>query len=284
MRTTAEIAEHVMWSILKSEIHTIKPAVITSVDYDNATVDAYPTSKTQYTDGTQIAENTALDVPILVISANAGNAKLSMPIAVGDLCFLVYSDRDYGQLLNTDGQSAVDSTSMNAFGRNPIGALCCFYTYADPTSIDDTNVVLLNGTSQMIIAPSGDVTIDGVNVTVNSSAKTVVNADGNVEVNTDGTLTTTSTGVTTINASALQINCNTTIAGSLGVANSSSGTASNVTITGTITVEGDIIGNADITISGDVTFDGDLDVVGDITADTITSEGDVNVGGSLVGG
>lgn len=307
MLNNDEIAEKVFWSLLKSQVHTMKPAIITSVDYDNACLSATPVTTTTLTDGTVLEEQTVIDVPILIISANDGSAKLTMPIKVGDRCFILYSDRDYGELLETEGSSPIETDEIIPFGRNPLGALCCYYTQADPTVIDENNVVLQNGTSDIIIEPSGQITIDATNVIVNASGNTEVNTAGNTIVTTTGTTDIISTGAIAIESTAavsvsaggactIAAAGNVSIASSSGsVAVSSSGVANMVStgittvtaanmnlVAGLVTVEGNFAVTGTATITGETTFAGDVTATGTVTgAEGLVSGGDVELVGSL---
>lgn len=199
----------VVMSVLKNEVHTIKPAKLVNVNYKNGTALVKPLTVTKFADGRQMEEIEAMDVPLFILSGNAGTAKISMPVKPNDNCWLLYSDRDYGNFLNSDGKTVVNSTDRTPFGRKPIGAIVGLFTQANPVEIDPDNILVQNGSTSMKVTPKSEVIIDA-NLIVNGQIKATQDIKSDTDVKagaTDISLTThTHGGVTTGGSSTLPPN------------------------------------------------------------------------------
>lgn len=198
--------ELVVFSLLKNNVHTIKPAVIDSVDYDECYVSATPLTKSKRKDDLQIEFPQAMEVPIIILGGNAGEATVTVPVKAGDNCLILYSDREFSNLLDTDGSTAVDTEEYKPFGYYPIAALCGFFTRPNAKGISSENVEINNGTTNIVIAPSGEVTINASAATTNC----------NLTVNGSITATDTITSGSTITSGAdVVATTNVTAAGSV---------------------------------------------------------------------
>lgn len=144
-----ESLEQMVFSILRDNVSTIKPAVITKVDYDNCTANAKPLTKTLWRDDIQTELDPVQDVPLLMLSG--GNARITVPIKKGDNCYIIYSDRNISNLLDSRGNLPVDCEDRRPFGNYPIGILCGWFTTPNAKEFDKENIVIENGTSQIII-------------------------------------------------------------------------------------------------------------------------------------
>lgn len=199
----------VVMNILKNEVHTIKPAKILTVNYKNATALIKPLTKTKFADGRQQEEPEAMEVPLFILNGNAGKAKITMPVKPNDLCFLLYSDRDFGGFLRSDGKSVADSHDRTPFGRNPIGALVGLFTQATPVEIDPENIIIKNESTTLKITPKGETILEG-NLTVNGTIKATQTISSDVDVTAGLTnislLTHTHGGVTSGSSSTLPPN------------------------------------------------------------------------------
>ena len=151
----------VVMNILKNEVHTIKPAKILTVNYKKGTASIKPLTKTKFADGRQMEEIEAMDVPLFINSGNGGLARISMPVKPNDTCWLLYSDRDYGNFLISDGKTVTDSHDRTPFGRKPIGAIVGLFTQATAVEIDPDNISVVNGKTTMKVTPNSEVIVEG---------------------------------------------------------------------------------------------------------------------------
>ncbi len=115
------------------------------MNYQECHLNAIPLTKTKRQDDLQVEFLEAQEVPIIVMSGNAGSARITTPIVAGDTCLLLYSDREFGNLLSSDGSAAVDTNDRLPFGNYPIGALCGFFTRPNAVEISKENVEIHNG-------------------------------------------------------------------------------------------------------------------------------------------
>lgn len=160
-------------------IHTVKPAVVTAVNSDN-TIDAKILTKTRYKDKTQTTFQDVLGVPYLILSGNAGAAKITMPLKVNDNVVVLFSDRDYTNLLDTDGKSPVDAVDVYTHQYHPIIALPCFYTAPNAVPVDTSSVIIQNNGSTIKIDAAGNIELTGNQINL---AGTNINLTGLVSVN-----------------------------------------------------------------------------------------------------
>lgn len=166
-------------------IHTIKPSVVTNVNYSNNTVDVQPLTKTRYEDEVQIVLPVVQDVPLLVLSANTGGARITFPVKVGDTVVVLFSDRDIGDLLSTPGKVPRDSDSLETHPLEGIMALPCFFTAPTSKTIDSENIIIENGSSYIELEPSGDINIDGpTNINIAAGSDVNIDANGNTNITT----------------------------------------------------------------------------------------------------
>ena len=166
------------------QVHTIKPAIVTKVNHSKNTLDAKILTNTKYGSGVNMPQPDVRNVPFFILSASKGNAKITMPLTPGDNVLILFSDRDYGNLLKTGGSTPVDSKDLKTHEYDPILALPCFYTTPNATEVDSSNIVISNGASSITIAPDGnidvlttaDTTITATNLTVNASGAVNITA------------------------------------------------------------------------------------------------------------
>lgn len=138
---------------------TIKPAIVQAVEGNRVRVK--PLTKTLYKDGTQIECPELFDVPLMIYSAKKGSARITVPVSRGDLVVVLFSDRDYGNLLNENITAAnpQDGDDLWCMGLYPIMALPCFFTLPQEKDISSDNIVIENGSTSITVAPSGEVSV-----------------------------------------------------------------------------------------------------------------------------
>lgn len=141
------------------QVHTIKPATVTAVNVATNTLSAKILTDTHYADGTNMPQPDVFDVPFFILSAARGSAKITMPIVPGDLVLILFSDRDFHNLLETPGTELVNSKEVKTHEYSPILALPCFYTQPTAIPVDPLNIVVSNGTTSLTMQPNGAVNV-----------------------------------------------------------------------------------------------------------------------------
>jgi hypothetical protein len=197
-----DAVEMLVFSVLKNNVSTIKPAVIDEVDYDECHLTATPLTKTKRQDDVQIEFSQVEEVPIVVMSANAGSARVTLPVKAGDDCLILYSDREFSNLLDTDGSTPVDSEEYKPFGQYPIAALCGFFTRPNAKALDSDNIEIHNGTTNITIAPSGAVTINASSATTNCDLQVNGSITASDSITSGSTITSGSDIVATTDITA----------------------------------------------------------------------------------
>lgn len=191
------------------QVTKVRPCIVTAVNYVTNTVDVQPLIKTRYTTG-QETFAPSYDVPLMVYSGVRGNARITVPVAVGDNVVVLYSDRDVGPMLSGDGTTASDSGFFKAHMDSPILAIPCFFPNAVAKPIDSQNIVIENNGTSITVTPDGNVNVvAGTKVYVNTPltqftgnvvidqnlhVKQHVTVDGNEEVMGSFTVHGKSTG------------------------------------------------------------------------------------------
>lgn len=156
------------------------PCKVVKVDYTLDRVDCQPLTKTLYKNGTQLATANLISVPLMVYSANAGDARITMPIQIGDTVLVLCSDRDYGDMLLRGDRS--DCEDIAPMGLYPIMAIPCFLPENNAKAVNRDNIEIHNGSTSIKIAPDGSISLStdtSVDIQCNTA---VVNAEGSVSV------------------------------------------------------------------------------------------------------
>jgi hypothetical protein len=244
------------------ELYSCIPAKITAVDkLSVGLVNVEPTINTRRSDGSTIEFAEYLEIPLMVYSANAGLAKITMPVKVGDTVTLLYSQRDTEQYLAGDMSKVYDSEALRVMGEYPIVAIPCSYTEAKPIEVDPDNVVLQNDKVITTMTPDGDYTTENETVKVeylNSGDITITNGDCTVEIKAGGDTSVVTSGKVDVQASG-----DITATSSANITATASG---NIEATGASAK----VTAATITLEGNVTVTGTLNVGGATTAAAIT--------------
>jgi len=159
------------------ETHSIKPAVVTAVDHSANKLNAKILTDTYVGSGVNIPQPDVFDVPFFILSANAGAAKITMPIANGDVVLILFSDRDYEDYLTTTGNQVVSNNNLRTHDYNPILALPCFYTAASSTDVSSTDISIENASTKVVIKPDGNIEMEtSANIDATASAVNVTAA------------------------------------------------------------------------------------------------------------
>lgn len=172
------------------DVQTNIPAVVTSVNYGNGTLSAKPLIKTKKKGGQMYEEPMVHDVPILTVAGNAGKAKMTFPIKVGDKVVLIMANRDTGTLLNSSGGSIVEPEMDKPLGWYPIGAHACLFVEADANDIDPENIIIKNDKAKFTITNSSTkIETAGGSAELKASGELDVNG---AKISPDGQITTAS--------------------------------------------------------------------------------------------
>ena len=163
-------------------VHTSFPAVIEAIN-DNNTVDVLPLVKTKLSDGSQKLYTTIPDVRLQIYSAKKGDTFITVPISVGDNVWVFVSERDVVNVMDSDGQSAKDSTTLTTHDLSDCFCVPCFSVDDNAIPIDPDNIVISNKTTKItikeaevvietnnykVVADSADFEVDSFNVTSSS--------------------------------------------------------------------------------------------------------------------
>lgn len=141
-------------------VHTIKPAVVTAVN--GAKLNCRITTKTRFSaQREEIDQPDCIDIPYFLLSARRGDAVISMPIAIGDPVVVLFSDRAFGDLLETDATEPITNPSVSTHGYNPVLALPSFLTATDVLEDYSGDIAIKNGNSLVRIASDGVITATG---------------------------------------------------------------------------------------------------------------------------
>jgi len=221
-------------------VHTIKPAVV--LKNNGSTVDLRPLTTTRYRDGTQLPFGVCYDVPLMIYAGTKGNARITVPVVEGDTVMLLCSDRDFGELLDSevDIKSVFSGDALEPLELYPIMAIPMFFTEPEGKPVDTKNIVIENGSTKITVKPSGDIDIDtpsninvnaggdanmtvGGNATVGVSRDAYVAVSGNTDMTVGGNATIAVTASVqlsgasvTVNSPLTSFNGNVVISGTLG--------------------------------------------------------------------
>ena len=183
-------------------VHTSFPAKITKVNKNN-TIDCQPLVTTKRLDNSVQPYPELLDVRMQTYASQLGDVFVSLPIRVGDLVWVMVSERDTFKLMQTDGSKAQDSTTTLTHDLSDCFAIPAFFPDKNSKQFDTDALVIANKTSTIRVTDSGveittdnvaitasDVTVDASNMTINATLQVNGNTslNGSVEA-TGGTFT-----------------------------------------------------------------------------------------------
>lgn len=151
---------------VRNNLHTNIRGKVVGVDYSGPTVDVLPMAYTEFASGTVDKYPVIYDVPIHFPSGAGGKARLSMPIKVGDVVGLNFSER------NED-----DTSDMNTHQLFAGWAVTQIFTNANRKPSHPDNVVLENDKAVSEYKPDGTFTFNNGKVSI------TYQTDGNVKVN-----------------------------------------------------------------------------------------------------
>lgn len=150
----------------RNSIHTNIRGKVVGVDYSGPSVDVQPMASTEFPSGATDSYPVIYDVPVNFPSGANGKALLSMPIAVGDIVGLAFSERNEG-----------DNTDVNTHQLFPGWAVTQIFTDGNRQDVDPTNVVLKNDKAVMVLMPDGTLTFNNgsTSITAEPGGRVLVN-------------------------------------------------------------------------------------------------------------
>lgn len=169
---------------LRDFVHTSFPAKITKVVNANV-VDVLPLVSTLRPDESNLPYAELYDVRLHTYACQLGEVFISLPIKVGDLVWVMVSERDTFNLMNSNATEAKNSTTQTTHDMSDCFAIPAFFPDKNLQEFDPDNLVIANQSTKMIIMSDKMVTntseyeLDAPQVTVTAD---IVLVDSDVQV------------------------------------------------------------------------------------------------------
>lgn len=163
---------------MRNNLHTNIRGKVTEVDYSGPSVSVQPMAFTEFPSGTVDSYPVIHDVPVQLPSGANGKARLTMPIKVGDVVGLAFSER------NED-----DNTDQNTHQLFAGWAVTQIFTEGNAKPIDPENVVLENDKGSVVLKPTGDISLKNPKLTAEYLANgsvTIQNGAGKIAMDPSG--------------------------------------------------------------------------------------------------
>lgn len=166
--------------ILKN-VHTNIPAEVLAVDYSKGTVDL----KVLYEGISLVEDNPSLndrypeilDVPLHILSAKKGRAKITVPVSVGDIGLLYFPEKDMdgfnGSVVKDKKEQKINHTSQGIYFIPELP------TSSSPIQLDPDNIIIEFDNAKFIMKPDGNVIINGATITPDGNIITKAGVDLN---------------------------------------------------------------------------------------------------------
>lgn len=139
-------------------IHTALPATIISYDYTKQRAKVKPVLNKFWSDGTFTEMPIINDVP--VIFPRSGGASLTFPVAEGDFCLIVFSERSLDNWL-AEGGNSITPNDQRKFNLSDAMAIMGIFPFTENSQAENNDDVLLTYKGSKIkIKSSGDIVID----------------------------------------------------------------------------------------------------------------------------
>ena len=166
---------------LRDFVHTSFPAKITRVVNSNV-VDVQPLVSTLRPDGSNKPYTELYDVRMQTYACQTGDVFISLPIKVGDLVWVMVSERDVANLMASDGSKPLNSTTQRTHDLSDCFAIPAFFPDGKLKEYDTNNLVIGNQNTKIVVKS------DGIEITTSEASITadnlVVNASLQVNGNT----------------------------------------------------------------------------------------------------
>lgn len=176
-----DAALSVFFSRHMRNVHTNIRGRVVGVNYAVPSVDVQPMAQTQFENGTVDKFPVLYDVPINFPSGAGGKARLTMPIKVGDMVGVSFSERNESDFN--------DVTTHQLF---PGWAVTQIFTDGNSKASHPDNVVLENDKGSLTFTPEGKTTLknDVATFDVSETGKlNYTNGPANLEIDESGKMT-----------------------------------------------------------------------------------------------
>lgn len=126
------------------------------------------TSQEQPTTPTVINYPVLVDVPVFFLTG--GNARITMPVAAGDTCLVLFNDRDLDPWFTTGAQAQPNTSRMHSLADGL--ALVGFRSMANKeAAYSSADLEIWHGESRIKMKANGDIELWGPNATMNGTTK-----------------------------------------------------------------------------------------------------------------
>jgi hypothetical protein len=154
---------------VRDYVHTSFPAKITKVN-DNNTINCQPLVSTKRPDDSVIDYPEIFDVRMQTYACQLGDVYVSLPTRVGDLVWVMVSERDVFNLMKSDGSKPEQSTTLITHDLSDCFAIPAFFPDKRKKDFDKDNLVIANNKTRILVK-GGTVVVDGsLETTENLSA------------------------------------------------------------------------------------------------------------------
>lgn len=156
-------------------VHTIKPALVKKVVGNR--ISAAILTKTRYADDYQQPFPDVNNVPLMVYSGGLGTSRVTVPVSVGDMVLILFSDRDLGGLMLGSGKTPAEPDDIKTHEYHPVMAIPCMFSLPNEKPIEPGKIVIESGVSRVAVGLDGvvEITAPVVNITA-----PVTNIIGNI--------------------------------------------------------------------------------------------------------
>lgn len=141
------------------QVNTAIPGRVEKYDATTRKADVQPLIKESYADGTILSQPVITNVPVVMPSTSG--AGLALPVAVGDLVLLVFSQRSIDLWAATGGETTAEDVRMHSM--SDAIAIAGLFDFTVSHS-DGNGVVLYNGAVKIRLTSDGKVAIGTVAV------------------------------------------------------------------------------------------------------------------------
>ena len=148
-------------------LHTSFPAKITRVVNSNV-VDVLPLVTTKRPDGSVQPYPELFDVRLHTYACQRGGVYISLPIKIGDLVWVLVSERDTSKLMASDASKAQPSITQQTHDLSDCFAIPAFFPDGNLQNYDPDNLVIGNNDTRVVVKPS-EINVETLSTTFNGS-------------------------------------------------------------------------------------------------------------------
>lgn len=160
-------------------LHTSFPAKITKVVNANV-INVQPLISTLRPDGRDFPYPELLDVRLHTYSCQQGGVYISLPIKVGDLVWVLVSERDTSKLMASDGSKPLAPITQKTHDLSDCFAIPAFFPDGNLQSYDPDNLAIANQSTKILVR------VDGIEITTTEASITADNLTVNANLQVNG--------------------------------------------------------------------------------------------------